>query len=170
MSWMTVLEARRPEIDGKPVESVWIDMLERHVPACPALDAVCEMMRRFPIVHAGILFGPPLPNGKGPEHEMAVMDPGLVDAFANDLLPGARVIDAGYVAFATDSDGKDSHFIGPHLLSDELTVVQVYRRKVKAQVQRLRRDQCAIHAPTLEEFFTKCIFAPQVKFGHPPRK
>ena len=71
MDWLEILTERKAEIDGEWAEKGWVDYMLEHVNPCPALEALATMMRRFPIVHAGIFIGPPLPNGLGPEHEMS---------------------------------------------------------------------------------------------------
>lgn len=169
-AWLEVLELRRHEIKGTQIETEWIRHLERHLPACPARNAIVELFRHFPILHAGIFIGPPLPHGAGPEHEMSVMDPGLIDAYAHDLRPGGYVSGAGYLAFGSDADGKDPHFIGPHPNTGELTVLQIFRSRVKRRIHILDKDQYTAHSPSLSIFFQECTFGPPVEYGHPPRK
>lgn len=170
MEWLDILAARSDEIDGEWAETPWVEYMLEQVHSCPALDAIGLMMRRFPIVHAGLLYGPPLPNGLGPEHEMAVLGPVAVVHHAKNLRPGGFISMAGYIPFASDSDLKDPHFLGPHPESRELTVLQVFRRKIKGPCKELCEGQYLVHTPTLAAFFQKCIFAPKAKYGHPPRK
>jgi hypothetical protein len=170
MEWLEILTARSAEIDGERVEEWDVRYMLRHVNPCPALDALAIMMQRFPIVHARLFFGPPLSNGLGLEHEMSLCDPVALVCDVKGMRPAGFVAQAGYMPFASDADLYDGHYLGPHPDTGELTVLQIFRKKVKGPCDKLSKGQYLVHTPTLADFFRECIFAPQVKYGHPPRK
>ncbi len=170
MEWLDILTVRSAEIDGERAEEWNVKYMIKHVNPCPARDAIAIMMQQFPIEHAGIHFGPPLPNGLGPEHEMSVYGPLSVMHEATGLRPGGFVAQAGYIPFASDADLYDAHYLGPHPDTGELTVLQIFRKEVKGPCDTLSKGQYLVHAPTLAEFFKECVFAPQVEYGHLPRK
>lgn len=170
MKWFDILRQRSSEIAGEQAEPEWIDYMMSNVPPSEALAALEQMLRELPMQHTVIHFGPELPRGKGLEHEMSVHGPAHVVYFARTVRPGAYALDAGYVPFASDDDMFDDHFLGPHPDSGELTVLQIGRRSLKAPCTKLPSGTFNAYCPSLADFFTNCVFLPQAKIGHPPRK
>lgn len=187
MDWLEVLKARRHEIEGDWTEKGEFDWFaglgvivdceaSRAFVDCEASRAIVAMMREVPIAGVAIQIGPPLGDTGELEHHLSVRSLVGVYNFATDFVPGMYISTAGFRPFARDLDLCDDHFLGPHPETGELTVVQIYHRKlkpgkrIKAPVTSLRMDQCHVHTPTLKEFFETCRFMPRVKMGRPPRK